>query len=201
MPSVLGLRFALLSAFAASALAQTELQSLLSVSGLDAPQSTQISTAFAADIGTYYGGLATEPGYSDAFSAVITAMPTSVVASQAADPELFFASLAEASSDDLPDWFTAMPTSVQQFWSSVGEQVVEMYTSEVNVARPLPSSVSASLSSVSASLSSQAAAVSSSASEAVQKGEAPTSPATSGHMAVIAGGVAIAAGLVGMAML
>ncbi|KAL8715633.1 MAG: hypothetical protein Q9225_006364 [Loekoesia sp. 1 TL-2023] len=177
------------------------LQTFLSISNLDASQAAEVSTKFGADATSYYSALTADPGYSDATSVIATAMPATAQAEAAANPELFLASLAK-SSDDQPSWFTAMPTPVQAFWESAGSQYIDMYTSEVDAARPLPSSVSASLSSVSSKiLSSASSAVSASASSAVAKGAAPASPATSGHMLVVAAGVAVAAGLVGMAML
>ncbi|KAL9004850.1 MAG: hypothetical protein Q9188_002338 [Gyalolechia gomerana] len=191
-------RLAAISALATSALAAPDqsttpaLQSLLSVSNLDASEAAEISTKFGADASDYYSTLTDEPGYSSAYSVVATALPSSAQAVAAVDPELFLASLAKASSQ--PAWFTSMPTPVQAFWKSAGSHYIEMYTSEVDAARPLPSSVSASLSSASA-------AVSASASSAIAEGAAPASPAILGHMTLAAAGVAIAAGLVGMAML
>lgn len=127
-----------------------------------------------------------------------TGIPATAKAKAAANPDLFLASLALAESDDLPDWFTALPTPVQDAIVSVGSRDIEMYTSEVIVVRPLSTEAASSLSSFAASQSSVAEAT---ASDAVQKGGAPSSPVTGGHMGVIAGGVAIAAGLVGMALL
>lgn len=136
-----------------------------------------------------------------AFSVANTALPGSVKAVAAGYPALFLASLAQEDSSDLPSWYTAMPTPIQDYWSSVGREEIDMFTSEVNEARPLPSSVSASLSSLSSKLASASSSAASVSASAVAHGGAPASPATSGHMMVVAAGVAIAAGLVGMAML
>ncbi len=171
-----------------------------------------MSSKFAADHNAYYSTLSNDPGFKTAYSVVATAMPASAMSAAAVDPELFLASLAREDRDDLPEWYTSMPRSVQDFWRSVGSHDIQMYTSEVNVVRPLPSSVSASLSSLSSSLSSRASSLSSqteslasslasASATMVLKGAAPASPATSGHMLVAAAGVAIAAGLVSMAML
>ncbi|KAI4129020.1 MAG: hypothetical protein LQ338_002435 [Usnochroma carphineum] len=198
-------RFAILSVLATIGLAATPapstteaLQTFLSVSNLDASQAAQIHSAFVADHNSYQAALTTDPSYASAFSVANTALPNTAKAAAAADPALYLASLAKDDSDDLPAWFASMPTPVQEFWRSVGSQEIEMYTSEVNEARPLPSSVSASLSSKAGSATSS---LGSATASAVAKGAAPASPATSGHMMVVAVGVAIAAGLVGMAML
>ncbi|KAI4190996.1 MAG: hypothetical protein L6R41_000446 [Letrouitia leprolyta] len=204
-------RLAVVSALAASALAAPDqsttpaLQSLLSVSNLDNSQASEISTKFAADKSEYYSTLTTETGFPSAYSVIGAAIPDSARPLAAANPELFLASLVKASSQ--PDWFTSMPTPVQDFWESAGSHYIEMYTSEVDAARPIPSSLSSSLSSassrlssMSAALSSSSAAVSASASAAVLHGAAPASPILE-QMTFVAAGVAIAAGLVGMAML
>ncbi|KAI4245859.1 MAG: hypothetical protein LQ352_006504 [Teloschistes flavicans] len=208
-------RIAILSVLAAVALAQTPtqsetpaLQSFLSVSNLDASQADQISTAFAADIENYYSGLMTAPEWSSFYLVVSTGVPASALSSNAADPGLFVASLAQADEADLPDWFTALPTPQQEYLESMGSGVIELYTSEVDKARPVPSSVSASLTSAASSISSAMSSASAestklkaSKTQVVAKGGAPASPVTSGHMAVVAGGVAIAAGLIGLVML
>lgn len=168
-------------------------------------QASEISTKFAADKSEYYSTLTTETGFPSAYSVIGAAIPDSARPLAAANPELFLASLVKASSQ--PDWFTSMPTPVQDFWESAGSHYIEMYTSEVDAARPIPSSLSSSLSSassrlssMSAALSSSSAAVSASASAAVLHGAAPASPILE-QMTFVAAGVAIAAGLVGMAML
>ena len=142
-------------------------------------------------------------------------MPASAKLEAAKNPELFLVSLAQASSGDLPDWYTALPTDVQNVWRSVGDQYLEMYTSEVHVVRPLSAEVASSLSSAVKSIkssatsdvtskvaeaSSRAAAASSEALKAASAA-APVSPLSSGKMGIIAGCVGVAAGLVGMALL
>ena len=171
-----------------------------------------MQTNFDSDFASYNAALMTDPGYSAASGAVVTGFPTTALADAAANPALFLASLAQES-DDQPSWFTAMPTSVQKFWESAGSQVIDMYTSEVDAARPLPSLVSASLSSLSSSQFASASSVASEASasassvasgasaSAIHQGAAPASPATAGRMMVVGAGVAIAASLVGMALL
>ncbi|KAL8925572.1 MAG: hypothetical protein Q9208_003463 [Pyrenodesmia sp. 3 TL-2023] len=235
MPSVMISGFAFLSVLAAVGRAAppttTEaIQTFLSVSNLDATQASQVATRFNADRNAYYSSLTANPAYKTAYSVAATAFPETAKSVAATNPELFLASLARADRDDLPPWYTAMPMDVQDFWRSVGSRDIEMYTSEVSVARPLPSEVSASLSSVSSRLESLASSVSvatesrasvsnresvfydaqfssysqslaSARATAVLKGAAPASPATSGHMWVVAAGVAILAGLVSMAML
>ncbi|KAL9602704.1 MAG: hypothetical protein Q9219_001694 [cf. Caloplaca sp. 3 TL-2023] len=164
-------------------------------------QAAVVATRFEADKTSYYAELTADPSYSSAFVAAAAAMPTSVKAFVEREPDLVLASLAK-SSDDQPSWFTALPTPVQDFWESVGNKYIDMYTSEVDAARSLPSSISASLSSVSSKiLSSASSAVSASASEAVAKAEAPGLPVTSGHMMEVAAVVAFVAVIVGTAML
>ncbi|KAL8684989.1 MAG: hypothetical protein Q9224_006028, partial [Gallowayella concinna] len=157
-----------------------------------------VSSRFRADVNSYYAGLPTEPAYAALSDPAMTSIPKSAMALEAADPELFLASLALAKSEDLPSWFTALPTPAQDAMISIGSRDVEFYTSEVIVARPLSDVVASSLSSFA---SSQSTAAEASASQAVQKGAAPKSPVTSGHMGVIAVGVALAAGVVGLALL
>lgn len=140
-------------------------------------------------------------------------MPVSAKLAAAGNPELFLASLAQAPSDDLPGWFTALPTDVQDVWKSVGSRDIEMYTSEVHIVRPLSAEVASSLSSVVKSITSSATSVMTSeqakassmiaaaSTKAAQQGGAPSSPVSSGKMGIIAGGVAVAAGLVGIALL
>ncbi|KAL8946207.1 MAG: hypothetical protein Q9222_007370 [Ikaeria aurantiellina] len=209
MHSTIISRFAVLSALATSVLAAPPaqsttpaLQTFLSVKNIDASQAAQISKAFASDTASYYNALGKQPGYTSAYNVLATAAPASAQAAAAGNPELYLASLARADRDDLPSWYTAMPTSVQDFWRSVGSQDIKMYTSEVNVARPLAPSVSASLVS---SASSKAASVASEASAATSKatvnGGTPLSPASSGQMAVVAAGMVFAAGLVGVALM
>ena len=159
----------------------------------------------------------TEPGYSEAYSAAQTIIPQSDLDFAATNPDLFFASLHQAS-DEPPTWYTAMPTPIQEFWSSVGNHAVEIYNDVVTSIRPIPSESSAALSSASASLASKSSSIASKASAASTSlaasasavdsnvddaitGGTPASPLTSGHMGIVAGGVAIAAGLVGMALL
>ncbi|KAL8684684.1 MAG: hypothetical protein Q9218_008188, partial [Villophora microphyllina] len=168
----------------------------------------QISTAFLADLTSYMDSISTASDFSSLYSVLATGMPGSAMSENAANPPLYLASLAQATGDDRPDWFTSLPTAEQDYLSSMGNGIIELYTSEVNAARPLDPSFSRSLSSVSASLSSATesiAAVTSSlaaaAGDGVRKGGAPASPVTSGHMAVVAGGVAIAAGLFGLVLL
>ncbi|KAL8725655.1 MAG: hypothetical protein Q9166_007232 [cf. Caloplaca sp. 2 TL-2023] len=207
-------RIVVLFTLAASAVAQGDstttpqpsttaaLQTFLHISNLDASQAADLSTRFDADKASYYGELMSDPSYMSARGVAATGIPPTALAAASADPELFLASLALASSGDLPDWFSALPTPVQGIYKSVGSRDIELYTSEVAVVRPVSSDVAASLSSLSSSIEASASAsVEAASSEAVQKGEAPSSPVTNGHMAVVAGGVALAAGLVGIALL
>lgn len=131
-------------------------------------------------------------------------MPASAKVEAAKNPELFLVSLAQASSGDLPDWYTALPTDVQDVWRSVGDQYLEMYTSEVHVVRPLSAEVASSLSSVVKSIKSSAtskAAAATSEALGAANAAAPVSPLSSGKMGIVAGCVGVAAGLVGMALL
>ncbi|KAL8861869.1 MAG: hypothetical protein Q9178_001738 [Gyalolechia marmorata] len=218
MPSTMCSCIAVLFTLAASALAAPEptttaaLQSLLSISNIDAAQAHDISTMFEADKASYYGKLTTEPAYKSAFSVAATGMPMSAMTAVQPNPDLFLASVAQASSDDLPSWFASLPADVQNVWKSVGRQNIEMFTSAVAVVRPMSSDVAASvssaqssassaISSASSAISSASSAITSAVSEGLQKGAAPASPVTSGNMGVVAAGVAIAAGLVGMALL
>ncbi|KAI4121770.1 MAG: hypothetical protein LQ341_007370 [Variospora aurantia] len=207
MPSTMTSRLAVLAALNAVGLAAPQvpspstteaMQSFLSISDLDAVQAAQVSSKFLEDRNSYYNALTTDPRQSSASTAFAAAIPPTAAAVGGPNPEVFLASLARADQDDLPAWFTSMPAPVQDFWKSVGSQDIEMYTSEVNVVRPLASQISASLSSKADSASSSLASATASA---VAKGAAPRSPATSGLMTVVGVGVAIAAGLVGMAML
>ncbi|KAL8668569.1 MAG: hypothetical protein Q9168_006807 [Polycauliona sp. 1 TL-2023] len=212
-------RAAVLLTLAASAMAAPEptttaaIQSFLEVSNIDASQASDISTRFDRDQASYYREIATNPTVVSAMSVAATGMPNSAKVDAAGDPELYLASLAQASSDDLPDWFTALPTGVQRVFESMGDRDIEMYTSEVNVVRPLSKELVSSLSSRVKSITSSATSViTSKAAEAsskaaaaskaaTQKGGAPASPLSSGRMGLVAGGVAIAAGLVGIALL
>ncbi|KAL8637056.1 MAG: hypothetical protein Q9226_009167 [Calogaya cf. arnoldii] len=231
MSRIMFSRVAVLFTLAASALAQdptttAPLQSFLSISGLDASQATEVSTRFDADRNSYYAELRSDPAYTSALGVAATGMPASVKVDAAANPELFLASLAQAQSEDLPSWFTALPTDVQDTWKSVGNRDIEMYSSEVRIIRPLSAGVASSLSSVVKSITSSATSVmtsqeavasskaaiasaeasikaaeaSASALKEDQSG-APASPLSSGKMGIVAGGVAIAAALVGMALL
>ncbi|KAL8800234.1 MAG: hypothetical protein Q9182_005317 [Xanthomendoza sp. 2 TL-2023] len=174
------------------------LQSFLSVSNLDASQAAKVSSQFRDDLNSYYAGLPTEPAYAALSDPSMTVIPASARALEAADPELFLASLALAKSKDRPSWFSALPTPAQAAMISIGSRDIELYTSEVVAVRPISAIVASSLSSFASSQSTAAAAT---ASKAVQKGAAPESPVTSGRMGVIAVGVALAAGLVGIALL
>ncbi|KAL8757909.1 MAG: hypothetical protein Q9199_001873 [Rusavskia elegans] len=212
-------RVAVLFTLAASALAAPEpittaaMQSFLSISNLDASQAAEISTRFDADKASYYSQLGRDADYTSALSVAATGMPVSAKLAAAGNPELFLASLAQARSDDLPGWFTALPTDVQDVWKSVGSRDIEMYTSEVHIVRPLSAEVASSLSSVVKSITSSATSVMTSeqakassmiaaaSTKAAQQGGAPSSPVSSGKMGIIAGGVAVAAGLVGIALL
>ncbi|KAL8784032.1 MAG: hypothetical protein Q9213_004221 [Squamulea squamosa] len=189
---------------ASSALAAPEpsttaaLQTFLSISNIDASQGADLSTRFEADKTSYKSELQTDPAYISALNDAAAYMPETAMAKASADPDVYVASLAQASSTDLPSWFKSLPTDDQDVWRSIGSRYIEMYTSEVAIVRPLSSDVAASISSVEASASS---AIASSQAKGVKRGAAPASPLTNGHMGVIAGGVAIAAGLVGMALL
>lgn len=143
------------------------------------------------------------PEWSSFSTVAATGIPLSVLRDNQDNPDLFLASLARATGADRPAWFTALPKAQQDFMTSVGDNVIELYTSEVDKAGPVPSSVEASLTSVLSSAQSSASSVVSSVSAAhtTATGAAPASPVTSGHMGVVAGGVAIAAGLVGLFML
>ncbi|KAL8768231.1 MAG: hypothetical protein Q9209_005461 [Squamulea sp. 1 TL-2023] len=174
------------------------LQTFLSISNIDASQAADLSTRFEADKSSYRSEIQTDPAYITAFNYAAAYMPESAMAEASANPELYVASLAQASSTDLPGWFKSLPTADQDVWKSVGSRYIEMYTSEVAIVRPLSSDVAASISSVEASASS---AIESSQAKGIKRGAAPASPVTNGHMGVIAGGVAIAAGLIGMALL
>ncbi|KAI4226468.1 MAG: hypothetical protein L6R36_003122 [Xanthoria steineri] len=230
MPCTMFSRVAVLVALAASALAAPEptttaaLQSFLSISNLDASQAADISTRFDADKARYYATITTDPAYISALGAAATVMPASARRVAGINPELFLASLAQASPDDLPDWFTALPSDVQDVWKSMGSEDIEMYTSEVHIVRPLSAEVASSLSSAVKSITSSATSVitsrdakassirsseqakassmlASASASAQQKAGAPASPLSSGKMGIVAGGVAVAAGLVGMALL
>lgn len=106
----------------------------------------------------------------------------------------------------------------------MGSEDIEMYTSEVHIVRPLSAEVASSLSSAVKSITSSATSVitsrdakassirsseqakassmlASASASAQQKAGAPASPLSSGKMGIVAGGVAVAAGLVGMALL
>ncbi|KAL8870275.1 MAG: hypothetical protein Q9174_003645 [Haloplaca sp. 1 TL-2023] len=222
MHSTIASSLALLSSLTASVLGQEQtttapIQSVLSVSNLDASQATTLSSVAEATINSYYADVRTEDGFNEAYIAAASVIPTSVLQVAATNPALFFASLHQAS-DDPPEWYTAMPTPAQEFWSSVGNHVVEVYYDQVTSIRPIPSESSAALSSLSASLASKSSSIISKASadstslgakatgadsqaaDAVTGGT-PASPLSSGHMELVAGAVAIAAGLVGMALL
>ncbi|KAL8631476.1 hypothetical protein Q9189_002805 [Teloschistes chrysophthalmus] len=223
MAFIMASRIAVLSVLAAAALAQlpepqtttettTEapapsvtppLQSFLGITDLDASEASQVSTAYSADLSNYYGGLMMAPEWSSFSTVAATGIPLSVLRDNQDNPDLFLASLARATGADRPAWFTALPKAQQDFMTSVGDNVIELYTSEVDKAGPVPSSVEASLTSVLSSAQSSASSVVSSVSAAhtTATGAAPASPVTSGHMGVVAGGVAIAAGLVGLFML
>ncbi|KAL8847586.1 MAG: hypothetical protein Q9221_007363 [Calogaya cf. arnoldii] len=229
MPRTMFSRVAVLFTLAASALAQdptttAPLQSFLSISDLDASQASEVSTRFDADRNSYYSELRGDPAYTSALGVAATAMPASVKIEAATNPDVFLASLAQAPSEDLPSWFTAMPTDIQDTWKSVGSRDIEMYSSEVRNVRPLSADVASSLSSVVKSITSSATSVMTSqeaeasskaaiasaeasirAAEASASAEnqngAPASPLSSGKMGVVAGGVAIAAALIGMALL
>ncbi|KAL9577425.1 MAG: hypothetical protein Q9212_006371 [Teloschistes hypoglaucus] len=226
-------RIAILSVLTAAALAQTTttevtkteipapsvtppLQSFLGVTDLDALQANEVSTAYSADLNNYYSEVMTASEWSSFYPIALTGIPSSALASNQANPDLFLASLARATGADRPAWFTALPEPQQDFMTSMGDNVIELYTSEVDKARLVPSSVQASLtsvvssaessansavSSVQSSASSESSKVAASKSEGGSKSGAPASPVTSGHMGVVAGGVAIAAGLVGLFML
>ncbi|KAL8807883.1 MAG: hypothetical protein Q9223_004267 [Gallowayella weberi] len=203
MPSII----AVLVTFIASIMAQSAipqpsptpaLQSFLSVSNLDASQAATVESRFRADLNSYYAGLKTEPAYAALSDPAMTAMPATAMALEAANPELFLASLALAKSQDRPSWFSALPTPARDAMISIGSRDIELYTSDVVAVRPISAVVASSLSSFASSQSTAAAAT---ASKAVQMGAAPKSPVTSGRMGVIAAGVALAAGLVGIALL
>lgn len=53
-------------------------------------------------------------------------MPYSVSRQILDDPSGYWNNIATASA--LPSWYTAMPTSVQAFWSSVGVQEISIVT-------------------------------------------------------------------------
>ncbi|KAI4274230.1 MAG: hypothetical protein LQ337_004082 [Flavoplaca oasis] len=210
MPCTMFSRVAVLFALAASALAAPEptttaaIQSFLSISNVDATQASDISTRFEADKASYYTELRTDADYTSALGVAATGMPASAKVEAAKNPELFLVSLAQASSGDLPDWYTALPTDVQDVWRSVGDQYLEMYTSEVHVVRPLSAEVASSLSSVVKSIKSSAtskAAAATSEALGAANAAAPVSPLSSGKMGIVAGCVGVAAGLVGMALL
>ncbi|KAL9037154.1 MAG: hypothetical protein Q9180_003881 [Flavoplaca navasiana] len=214
MPCTMFSRVAVLLTLAASALAAPEptttaaIQSFLSISDVDATQASDISTRFEADKASYYTELRTEADYTSALSVAATGMPASAKLEAAKNPELFLVSLAQASSGDLPDWYTALPTDVQNVWRSVGDQYLEMYTSEVHVVRPLSAEVASSLSSAVKSMKSSATSdvnskAAAATSEALKAASAapPVSPLSSGKMGIVAGCVGVAAGLVGMALL
>lgn len=77
------------------------------------------SSKAVKDLTSYLGGLTTQAAFSTATSVLATAVPSDVIEQIQFDPNGYYQSVATATA--LPSWFTAMPTPVQQFFSSVGQ--------------------------------------------------------------------------------
>ncbi|KAL2036349.1 hypothetical protein N7G274_010936, partial [Stereocaulon virgatum] len=109
-------RTLIVSALAAIANAQTT------------PNPAQVSKA-VVDLASYFAALTTEPGYSAAAAVLATAIPSDVAAQIVNDPVGYVNSVATATAQ--PTWFTALPTSVQAFYSSVGAAEISIYRKDL----------------------------------------------------------------------
>ncbi|KAG8528261.1 uncharacterized protein KY384_007178 [Bacidia gigantensis] len=84
---------------------------------LTTAQDTTLPAKAQSALLDYYSSIVTEPAYSSAVQAVVTALPESDIDSVIASPTEYFLSLATATAP--PAWFTALPTTYQQYFSSV----------------------------------------------------------------------------------
>ena len=120
--------------FAANSLAQAQLPNLspaeikseiISAESIIAsyvPGGLPSATAIAQDLASFVTSVTAQSEFSNAVSVLETAVPTSLVEALSANPEKVILSLATATSP--PAWIEAIPTSVIDYLSSIGEEAV-----------------------------------------------------------------------------
>ncbi|KAL6719758.1 hypothetical protein ACLMJK_001679 [Lecanora helva] len=89
---------------------------LFSVLSLSQSNNFNINTAeasrVASDVANFITTLEKSPAFQTDVAAVLAAAPASVIQEAASDPEALLDDLSSTDPDDLPDWVTAIPTSV-----------------------------------------------------------------------------------------
>lgn len=165
-------------------------------------QEQVLDAIYSRDRGEFYSTLGPEAG------AAALVLQTAVPSSAQLDvysSHGFLASLAQVEASDRPSWFNAMPTSVQDFWSSVGRDDIAIYTNDLKLVDPtalIDSSMAPSTRTITpVTTITEIVDAHSAATIAMQSGGAISSQSTSSNIAVAVTGVVLAAGLVGVAML
>ena len=74
-------------------------------------------------LAAYVTSITAQPEFGSAIAALQTAIPLSAVAEIGANPEAYIMDLATG---EVPDWYTAIPTSVVDYIESIGEQAVSL---------------------------------------------------------------------------
>ena len=127
--------------FAASCLAQSQLPDLspdeikseiVAVESQIAsyvPGGIPSATAIAEDLASFVTSVTAQSEFNDAVSVLETAVPSSLVEAISANPEEVILSLATATSP--PAWVEAIPTSVIDYLSSVGEEAVSLVQADL----------------------------------------------------------------------
>ncbi|KAK3170660.1 hypothetical protein OEA41_002742 [Lepraria neglecta] len=112
------------------------------VSALAALASAQAATTVSPaqeskavnDLSSYLNALTTDPGYTAAVAAFATAVPSDVLSEIEDNPDGYFQSAFTATA--LPTWFTALPSSAQSFFSSVGAAEISIVSKDVKGPAP-----------------------------------------------------------------
>ena len=95
--------------------------------------SSQATKAYN-DLSSYENALTKEAAWSTATSVLATAIPSDVAEQYQLDPQGYLQSAATATAT--PSWFTAMPTPVQQFISSVVKAENSILSKDANGPAP-----------------------------------------------------------------
>lgn len=168
-------------------------------------QESAVDAQYYQDRDDYFKTLAPQAAAGTAALAILSAAPSSARPGLYSAPDFLWASVAQAQPSDRPSWFNAMPTAIQDFYSSVGRKNIEIYTSDLKVVDPtalidssmLPSTrINSGDLTITATIDAHAAAT-----QAVKSVAAISPHGRSSSMAVAVTGVVLAASLTGLAML
>ncbi|KAL9131311.1 MAG: hypothetical protein Q9217_000746 [Psora testacea] len=112
--------------------AQTNTNNLVLPTSISDEQASEV----VSDLQSYQSSLMAQPEYTSAVSVLATAIPASELMAIESDPTGYFASIVTATEG--PTWYTALPTTYQAYFSSIGSVQQSILTQNLQGAAPAP---------------------------------------------------------------